>query len=152
MGSVLAELLHQQGCEVSIATPAPQVAYWSQYTLEQGRIHQKMLKADIKIFTQKILTDIQPKQASLLCSVSGQKTPIDIDSVLLLTDSLSNDALYQALKPSLKSRKLNSLKVIGDAEAPGIIADAVFSGYKVAYAMDGEVDRNMPFKVERVRI
>jgi len=152
MGSLLAELLHQQGCDVTIATPAPQVAQWSKYTLEQGKIHQTLLKAGIDIFTQKTLTEIQAKQASLVCTVSGQESWLDIDAVVLVTDRSSNDELYQALKPSHEKGKLHSLSVIGDAGAPDIIAQAVFSGYQAAYRMDEATSENVPFRVERAKV
>lgn len=152
MASVLAELLHQQGCEATVATPAPMVAYWSQYTLEQARIHAQMLKAGTQIFTEKKLGEIGEKQAVLTCTLSGAETVVGVDAVVLVTDRISNDQLYLDLKPALQAGKLDTLSVIGDAEAPGIIADAVFSGYKVAFDMDAEPQGNLPFKVERTQI
>lgn len=152
MASVLAELLHQQGCEVIYATPAPMVAYWSQYTLEQGRIHAQMLKAGTQIFTEKKLAKIGEKEAALICTISGAETVVGVDAVVLVTDRISNDSLYLGLKPYLAAGKLDTLNVIGDAEAPGIIADAVFSGYKVAFNMENEPEGDVPFKVERTQI
>ncbi len=148
MASVLAEMLHRQGAEVIYATPAPQPAYWSQYTLEQGRIHAQMLKAGTKIFTEKTLTEIGEKEALLSCMLTGEVSRIAVDAILLVTDRISDDGVYLALK---ERGGLNSLRVIGDAEAPGIIADAVFSGYKAAFEMDGE-PMNVPFKVERAKV
>lgn len=152
MASVLAELLHQQGCEVIYATPAPMVAYWSQYTLEQGRIHAQMLKSGTQIFTEKKLAKIGEKEAALICTISGAETVVGVDAVVLVTDRISNDSLYLGLKPYLAAGKLDTLNVIGDAEAPGIIADAVFSGYKVAFNMENEPEGDVPFKVERTQI
>ena len=45
MGGVLAELLADNGCQVSLVTPAPLVSYWSQFTLEQERIQQQVDEA-----------------------------------------------------------------------------------------------------------
>lgn len=147
MASVIAELLHQQGCQVTVATPAPIVSLWSQYTLEQGKIHAQMLKAGTQVLTQKKLLEIGEKEARLACTVSGSESVVDVDAVVLVTDRISNDQLYLDLKAS---GKLNSLHVIGDAEAPGIIADAVFSGYKLAFEFESKA-RNVPFKIERTR-
>lgn len=152
MASVLAELLHQQGCEVTYATTSPMAAYWSQYTLEQGRIHAQMLKAGTKILTEKKMMEISGDEVVLACKISGAETVLHVDAVVLVTDRLSNDELYMGLKPALEAGKLDTLRVIGDAEAPGIIADAVFSGYKVAFDMDNEPKGDVPFKVERTRI
>ena len=151
MASVIAELLYQQGCQVTVATPAKMVALWSQYTLEQGKIHAQMLKAGTQVLTQKKLLEISEKDARLACMVSGVESVVKIDAVVLVTDRISNDDLYLELKPVLKAGELNSLNVIGDAEAPGIIADAVFSGYKVAFEFEGE-EQNVPFKVERAKV
>ncbi len=152
MGSVLAELLHEQGCEVSVVTPAAQVAYWSQFTLDQEAIQQKMLRVGTRIFTQKILKEIKSKKISLACSVSGQERDIEVDAVVLVTDRYSNDELYHALKPSQKDGKINTLKVIGDAEAPHLIVQAVFSGYQTACAMEEKTSDDTPFRVERTEI
>ena len=49
MGSVLAELLLQQGCQVMFATPAPFIAYWSQFTLEQEFIQRRLMNLGGKV-------------------------------------------------------------------------------------------------------
>ena len=54
------------------------------------------------------------------------------DAILLVTDRISNDTLYQELKPALEDGRLASLRVIGDADAPHIIAQAVYAGYLAA--------------------
>jgi dimethylamine/trimethylamine dehydrogenase len=65
---------------------------------------------------------------------------------------MSNDSLYYALKPALEEGKINSLRVIGDAEAPNIIAQAVFSGHLAAREFEEEKVEGTPFKVERITI
>ncbi len=67
-----------------------------------------------------------------------------------MTDRLSNDSLYYELKPAQAAGKLRSLRVIGDAEAPNIIAQAVFSGHLAAREFDEEPVKGTPFKIERV--
>ncbi len=54
MGGVLAELLAEQGCHVSLVTPAPLISYWSQFTLEQERIQQKLMRLGVKLYPQYI--------------------------------------------------------------------------------------------------
>ncbi len=149
LSSVLADLLHNAGWDISIVTPAPVVAYWSQYTLEQEHIHQRMIKAGTRIFTQQILKEIQPEHVSLAYSVSGRETELEVDSVVLVTDRLPTDELYHELKPAQKEGRIKTLRVIGDAEAPGIIAQAVFSGHLAARQMDEKESDDTPFKIER---
>lgn len=68
---------------------------------------------------------------------------------MLVTDRLSNDSLYYDLKPALDEGKLTTLRVIGDAEAPNVIAQAVFSGHLAAREFDEEAVDGTPFKIER---
>ncbi len=152
MGSALAELLLQRGCQLTLVTPAPLIAYWSQFTLEQNLIHQKFIRAGVNISTQQILNEIQPEKVILACSVSGQISEVSADAVVLITDRLPNDEIYKELRPALKDDKLTSLRVIGDAEAPNIIAQAVFSGHLAAREFGENIEGDTPFKIERVKI
>jgi dimethylamine/trimethylamine dehydrogenase len=72
------------------------------------------------------------------------------DAVVLLTDRLPNETLYQALKPKLAGQDLKTLRVIGDAEAPNIIAQAVFAGHLAAREFDETPVDGTPFRIERV--
>ena len=56
MGGVLAELLAEQGCHVTLVTPAPLISYWSQFTLEQERIQHKLMKLGVKLYPQTVLS------------------------------------------------------------------------------------------------
>ena len=67
----------------------------------------------------------------------------------MVVDRIPNDRLYQELKPALAKGKINSLRVIGDASAPHIIAQAVYSGYLAAMEFDEKPVEGVPFKVER---
>jgi len=61
--------------------------------------------------------------------------------------------LYHELKPALAEGKLKSLRIIGDAEAPNIIAQAVFSGHLAAREFDEKIDPDdTPFKVEQAKL
>ncbi len=57
--------------------------------------------------------------------------------------------MYQSLKPALDEEKIKSLRIIGDAEAPNIIVQAVFTGHLAAREFDEEKVDGTPFKVER---
>ncbi|KAA3657946.1 MAG: FAD-binding protein [Chloroflexi bacterium] len=152
MGSVLAERLVQQGCQVSYVTPAPLVAYWSQYTLEQDRIQARLMKLGVKLCTQHVLTRILENAATVGHTISGNKIQFSVDGVLLVTDRVPNDEMYQQLKPALADSKLNSLRVIGDAQAPHIISQAIFSGHLAAQEFETPHPDSTPFQVERVAV
>ena len=152
MGGILAELLADQGCNVSLVTPAPLISYWSQFTLEQERIQAKLMKLDVKLYPQTVLSAIEKDSVRLSNAISGGEVELPRDGVVLVSDRTPNDSLYQSLKPALDEGKIKSLRIIGDAEAPNIIAQAVFAGHLAAREFDEEKVEGAPFKVERVPI
>ena len=77
------------------------------------------------------------------------------DGVVLVTDRTPNDELYQTLCASStfhSAQGEGTLRIIGDAEAPNIIAQAVFSGHLAAREFDEDDVEETPFKVERIKI
>jgi len=149
LGGVLAELLAQNGCDVTLVTPAPLVSYWTQFTLEQSKIQTRLMKLGIKLFPQTLLSEIGIDFVTVTHSLTGEKTVLPHNNVILVTDRISNDDLYYKLQPALAEGKLKSLRLIGDAEAPNIIAQAVFSGHLAAREFDEEKVEGTPFRIER---
>lgn len=145
IGGVLAELLVQQGCEVHLITPAPMISYWSQYTLEQERILKRLARLGVTCLTQQELKLIQPDTVTVADSINNNEHELACDAVVLVSDRLPEDSLYQSLKAE---GRLASLRVIGDAEAPNIIARAVFSGYLAASEFGEVPSEETPFRVE----
>jgi len=149
MGGVLAELLAQNGCAVTIVTPAPSISYWTQFTLEQTRIHKRLLRLGVTLLTERVIASFAPEAVTVMNSITSAESTLPADAVVLVTDRLPDDVLYRELLPKLTDGTLNSLRVIGDAEAPNIIAQAVFSGHLAAREFDEPVVEGTPFKVER---
>jgi dimethylamine/trimethylamine dehydrogenase len=149
LGGVLAELLAQNGCNVTMVTPAPLVSYWTQFTLEQSKIQKRLMKLGVTLFPQTLLADIQPASVTLTHFLTGDTTVLPREAVVLVTDRISNDSLYYELQPALADGKLQFLRLIGDAEAPNIIAQAVFSGHLAAREFDEEPVDGTPFKIDR---
>ncbi|UCD99670.1 MAG: FAD-dependent oxidoreductase [Chloroflexota bacterium] len=150
MGSVLAELLIQQGCKVTLATPAPSIAYWSQFTLEQGNIQRRLMNLEVSLHTQYLIQEIRHGSVELSHTVSGDRITLDLDAVILVSDRLPNDNLYKELLPALEEGRLDFLRVIGDAEAPHIIAQAVFAGHLAGREFEENQPDQTPFRIERV--
>jgi dimethylamine/trimethylamine dehydrogenase len=158
MGGVLAELLATNGCKVSIVTSAPLVSYWSQFTLEQERIQSKLIKLGVKLYVQSVLSEIRNDSVKLSNTLSGDEVELPRDGVVLVSDRMPNDELYHSLTLALRvaplrgsQRERGNARVIGDAEAPNIIAQAVFAGHLAAREFDEEKVEGTPFKVERVK-
>lgn len=150
MGGVLAELLAANGCEVTLVTPAPAISYWTEYTLEQDRIYKRLLDLNVTLLTHHVLASHSGMSAAVTHTMTSAESILPCDAIVLVTDRIPNDALYHELKPALADGKLKSLRLIGDAEAPNIIAQAVFSGHLAAREFDEVIDPDItPFKVER---
>jgi dimethylamine/trimethylamine dehydrogenase len=152
MGGVLAELLVSRGCQVTLVTPARMPSAWTQYTLEQERIEARLLHLDVKIVLHHKLDAIQTGGCQLSQVLTGAPMRLSCQAVVLVTDRLPQDALYHELKPHLESGALHTLRRIGDAEAPHIIAQAVYSGHLAAREFDEPHPAGTPFKVERVQV
>ena len=150
MGGVLAELLAEQGCNVTLVTPAPLVSYWSQFTLEQERIQSKLMKLGVELYPQTVLSAIGSDFVKLSNVISGKEVELPCNGVVLVSDRTPNSSLYYELKPALDEGKIKSVRIIGDAEAPNIIAQAVFAGHLAAREFDEEKVEGTPFKVERM--
>lgn len=150
MGSVLAELLAQNGCDVTLVTPAPTISAWTEYTLEQKRIYKRLLDLKVTLLPHHYLASHSPTAVSVTHAITHVESVLPCDAVVMVTDRIPNDSLYHELKPALADGRLKSLRLIGDAEAPNIIAQAVFSGHLAAREFDEIIDPDVtPFKVER---
>ncbi len=153
MGGVLAELLADNGCKVTLITPAPMISYWTQFTLEQDHIQKRLLDLNITLITNHTLASRVGKTVSATNNVTEAESTFPCDGLVLVTDRIPNDSLYQELLPALADGKLDSLRIIGDAEAPNIIAQAVFSGHLAAREFDEQINKDeTPFKIERIHI
>jgi dimethylamine/trimethylamine dehydrogenase len=151
MGGVLAELLVEHGCQVSLVTPAALVSAWTEYTLEQERIEKRLAHLGVSVIRQHSLEAIWEGGARLASTITGAAGEMECQAVVLATERKPQDELFQALKPALAQGRLDSLRLIGDAEAPNIIAQAVFAGHLAARQFDEEEADGTPFRIERVR-
>jgi dimethylamine/trimethylamine dehydrogenase len=108
----------------------------------------------VKLYPQNVLSKIADDCVRLVNTISEDEMELSRDAVLLVSDRTPNDSLYDALTPALSQgeRRIQSLRIIGDAEAPNIIAQAVFAGHLAAREFDEGQVEGMPFKVERVAI
>ena len=86
---------------------------------------------------------------------TDHKTHYDCDSLVLVTERVPNDEIYQNLqnsKSEFSKLKIKSFQPIGDCLAPGIIASAVHSGHLAAREFENVNAEEVPFLRERVKI
>ena len=134
MGGVIAEQLAASGCSVTLVTPAARISEWTEHTLEIEKIHEKIYQAGIRVLTSTELVSADGSSATVQHIYSGESQQLKIDSICLVTSRASSDSLYQALLPT----DLKTLCCIGDSEAPGTIAAAVYAGHLAARRFQNE--------------
>jgi len=150
MGGLLAELLAARGHDVTVVTPAPLVSYWTGYTLEQDRIEARLRALGVRILVRHVLESIGASSCVAASVVDGERTEIARDAVVLVADRAPRTDLHEALLPALEDGRLASLRLIGDADAPNLIAQAVFAGHLAAREFGEDADRDaVPFTRER---
>jgi dimethylamine/trimethylamine dehydrogenase len=150
MGSVIAEALAARGCRVDFVTPSALVAEWTRNTLEQGAIMRRLLGLGVTVVTGKAPEEIGDGEVTLACVWTGARTAAPADAVMLVTSRTPQDALHQALRGlDWRGAGVRSLKVIGDAAAPGPIAWATYAGRRYAEEMDApDIGDALPFRRE----
>jgi dimethylamine/trimethylamine dehydrogenase len=168
MAPSLAEKLATAGHEVTIVTGV-HLANYMHFTLEypnmMRRLHELHIKELHNTFCSKIETgrleiyDIWgdgSKRSYRGPGVSprdANKTHrwVDFDSLILVTGRHSNDTLYKDLKAAQAKWAENGVKevyIIGDAEAPRLIADATFTGHRLAREIE-EANAQQPKAYKR---
>ncbi|MGQ0611775.1 MAG: oxidoreductase [Paracoccaceae bacterium] len=144
MGSVLAELLVTRGCRVDFVTPATKVAEWTENTLEQAVIMRRLLGLGVTVHTSKAPQAVGRGEVTLGCTWTGAETALPADAVVMVTSRLPSDSLFHDLRARQSEwadAGLRSVRLIGDAAAPGPIAWATYAGRRFAEEIDTPDDR-----------
>jgi len=157
MGVSLAEKLAMEGKKVTLMTHLGHVCPYMHFTLEAPNMHRRLHKLDVEIVTYHLPTKIEAGalHASHVYDEDGHEHTWETDGVVLVTQRRSNEALFRELKDSwgldkLREEGISGLYRIGDCEAPRLIADAVFSGHRLAREID-TADPSIPLPYKRER-
>jgi dimethylamine/trimethylamine dehydrogenase len=157
MGVSLAEKLASEGKKVTIMTPMGHIAPYMHFTLEAPNMHRKLHKLGVEIVTYHLPTKIEAGgvTATHVYVVDAHEHTWEAVETVLVTQRRSNEALFRELKDSvgleaLKAEGVEALYRIGDCEAPRLVADAIFSGHRLAREIDTDYPAvPLPFKRER---
>ena len=152
MGGVLAELLVQKGAKVTLVTPSAYVSDWTNNTLEQATIHRRLAGMGVRIVLNRGVSLIAKDHVMTNCIYTGDLTPEVADAVVMVASRLSSDGLWQALQQRQNEwadTGILSVKLIGDAAAPGPIAWATYAGHRFARELDmPDIGDAVPFRRE----
>jgi dimethylamine/trimethylamine dehydrogenase len=168
MAPSLAEKLAVAGHDVTVVTGV-HLANYMHFTLEypnmMRRLHELHIEEIHNAFSTKIETgrlevyDIWGDGSKRTYRGAGHlpRQPnkshrwVAFDSLVLVTGRHSDDSLYRDLKARQNDWQKNDVKsvyLIGDAEAPRLIADATFSGQRLAREIE-EANAQLPLPYKR---
>ncbi len=155
LGSAIAEKLRAEGRNVTLLTPAVEVAPWTALTMEQKKIHKRLLELDVKLVTQQRLSGIGDGTLEMRCIHTGRPSELVADCVVVIGTREPSDEVYRDLmaRPeALEAAGIKSVDLIGDCLAPHLIAAAVFAGHEYARNLDAAPREDVPFAREQTRI
>ena len=136
MGSVIAEQLSSSHEDVHYVTSGSMASEWTTHTLEQERIQSMLVQSGVKISSGRTIDSFQQNQILSRCIYGGEDLSHQCTTLVLITERQSNNHLGIDFEnnPIYKAKEncIQTLEVIGDALAPGLIADAVFYGHLAA--------------------
>ncbi len=142
MGASIAQKLAGEGKDVTLVTQAADVADYMHYTLEAPMLHRDLHRLGVDIRTYTMVDSIEPGACTLYNVWDDRhKDKVEVDTVVLCTQRLSNDQLYRELKSdpaALEREGIEALYIIGDASAPRMIVDSVFDGHRLAREIDSD--------------
>ncbi|HEY3771498.1 MAG TPA: FAD-dependent oxidoreductase [Solirubrobacteraceae bacterium] len=152
MGGVLAELLAQRGRHVILVTPAPAVSAWTENTMEQPRIHRRLVEAGVEIILSHRVLRAAGDHLELQCVLTDRVQAVAVDALAPVTARTPNVRLLADLAAHPGGPVAEA---IGDASAPGTIASAVWDGHRYAEELEDEAaaDADLPpYKRELVAL
>jgi dimethylamine/trimethylamine dehydrogenase len=140
MGVSVAQKLAGEGHEVHLLTQMGDIAGYMEYTLEAPMLHRDLHRLGVDIRPYTMLEKIEPG----ICHAyniwdEAHKEQLEVDTVVLCTQRISNDELYRELKSDkakLEAEGIEQVFLIGDASAPRMIVDSIFDGHRLGREID----------------
>jgi len=152
MGGVLAELLAMNDVTVTLVTPSAYVSDWTNNTLEQAAIHKRLAELGVTIVLNKAVSKVNADSVTTVCTYTDQEDKIEANAVVLVASRSANDEIWNDLvarEAEWQDAGIKSIKVVGDAEAPGPIAWATYAGHRFARELDeADIGDALPFRRE----
>lgn len=145
MANALAVDLARKGHQVHIVSPMPALAGWMGNTLEQPRVWGQMQEAGVQMHPNATAVAWQDGALQLIRSDTGQsRDAVFAETLIAVTIRMPDTELARALE-----MRHVAFRIIGDAECPGPIQTAVYSGHRHAREILSGQEDAMPFRRER---
>lgn len=168
MAPSLSERLAADGHEVTLVSGV-HLANYMHFTLEYPNMRRRLHELGVTEIGDHFASRIEPGRIEIYHlygegSKRSYRGPgqlprdantshrwLEFDSLLLITGRQSDDTLYRQLKGARDQwaeAGIKSVYVVGDAEAPRLIADSTFSGHRLAREIE-EADAQLPLPYRR---
>ena len=138
---------------VTYATYGDTVGPYLRLVLEEQRMLMRLMELGVTTINHHIAVAVESGEAVLLNIYKGEEMTVEYDSVMLVTHKTSNCDLYDQLQGApddMSNAGIKSIHLIGDAHTPSVIAQATFSGTRLAREFDSDnPDQHKPFIRER---
>ena len=152
LGGLIAEALVMAGLSVTLLTPGPEVSHWTQNTMEQHKIEERLLSLGVTLVCKRTLVSVQSDHVVTRCNLTGEEHSLPIASLVLVTARLPTNELYFGVAGADEERLETlsfGLNRIGDCLAPSTIAAAVYDGHRYARELDDPPEPDgVPFRRE----
>ncbi|MBB6627578.1 FAD-dependent oxidoreductase [Nocardioides sp. KIGAM211] len=152
MGPGIAELLAQRGHEVTFATKGEHVGEYQRYTRELPHTLKDLRTLGVAMRTETAVTPASDNTVRL-SHLDRADEIIEVDSVVLVGTRISDSGIYDDLsarRDEWESNEIAGVYQIGDSVRPHFIAEAIFSGHRLAREIDSDDPaRQRPFIRER---
>jgi dimethylamine/trimethylamine dehydrogenase len=139
MGNLMAEILGAAGLEVTLVTPAADIAAFTRNTLELERVARHLDRLGVSTLTHHNLVGVEPDHVRLRHVHTGREQTMAAAGVVAVTARLPDETLYHALtsdEAALAGAGIESVTRIGDCLAPGAIVHATYAGHRYARELD----------------
>jgi len=152
LGGLIAEALVMAGLSVTLLTPGPEVSHWTQNTMEQHKIEERLLSLGVTLVCKRTLVSAQSDYVVTRCNLTGEEHSLPVASLVLVTARLPTNELYFGVAGADEERLETlsfGLSRIGDCLAPSTIAAAVYDGHRYARELDDPPEPDgVPFRRE----
>lgn len=139
LASALAQKLIAAGASVLYITPSTMVSPWSFHTNEQHVTQARLIESGARLLLGQSLVGFADGELSLSCIYTGRLQKVAVNALVPVTMRNPGRGLYDRLsemEAQWRDFGINSVNLIGDAEAPGTIAHAVYAGHRIARELD----------------
>lgn len=151
VGPGIAELLALEGYETHLVTTARVVSPVSDETLEGDLLRSHLHGLGVTFHTD--VTVLAFEEGAVTGETGlGDEWSLDADGLVLVTQQVSDDGLYRDLTSApdaLAAAGISRVHRIGDAEAPAMPSEAIFSGHRLARELESDrADFAQPWRRE----